>query len=95
MEGTARELVHRIQNMRREAGFEISDHIVTYYRASAELDRIVEAHGDYICQETLSLELTTANPPDDARSETHKLDGFETTLAVRWSESTVPGSQRS
>ena len=86
MEGTARELVHRIQNMRRAAGFEISDHIVTYYRASAELDRVVEAHGDYICQETLSVELSKASPPGDAHSETHKLDGIETTLAVRRSE---------
>ena len=83
LEGTARELVHRIQNMRRSAGFEISDRVVTYYRGGPELERVIDAHRDYIAQETLSLELSTADPPSDAHTETHNLDGIETTLAVR------------
>ena len=35
-EGTARELVHRLQNMRRSAGFDIADRIVTWYDGDGE-----------------------------------------------------------
>jgi len=41
-EGMAREIVHRVQNMRRSAGFDIADHIDTYYQGedSFQLERI-------------------------------------------------------
>ncbi|MCI0438115.1 MAG: class I tRNA ligase family protein, partial [Chloroflexi bacterium] len=57
MEGTARELVHRIQNMRRAADFDIADYIVTYYQGDAEIAEVIAAHEEYIRQETLSRQL--------------------------------------
>ena len=83
LEGLARELVHRIQNMRRSAGFDIADHIVTYYGGSPKLDEALSAHGDYVQRETLSTQLLRAEPPADAHTETHKVDGFDAVLAVR------------
>ena len=83
LEGLARELVHRIQNMRRSAGFDIADHITTYYRGAKELDEVVSGHGDYIRQETLSRELVNGSPPQGAYAETHKVNGLDALLAVK------------
>ncbi|MBI2871902.1 MAG: isoleucine--tRNA ligase [Chloroflexi bacterium] len=83
-EGLARELVHRLQNMRRSAGLEISDRIVTFYQGGDErLRRVMERFGTYIRQETLSLELRQSPPADSAYSERQKVDGLELTLAVQ------------
>jgi len=82
LEGQARELVHRIQGMRRDAGFDIADHIVTYYDGEDELSAIVSAHGDYIRQETLSTELVNAAPPASASQESHRFDGIEATIGL-------------
>ena len=83
LEGLARELVHRIQNMRRSAGFDIADHIVTYYQGPSELDEVVASHGEYIRQETLSREVLNEAPPEGAYSETHNVSGFEAVLGVK------------
>ena len=83
LEGDARELVHGIQNMRRSADFDIADHIVTYYESSPELDAIIAAHSDYIRQETLSQELVSQPPVDDAYTETLKVNSIEATVGVR------------
>ena len=82
-EGLARELVHRIQNMRRSAEFDIADHITTYYGGAPELDKVVATHGDYIRQETLSRQVVKAEPPEGAHSETHKVNGLEAVLGVQ------------
>ena len=80
LEGDARELVHGIQNMRRSADFDIADHIVTYYESSPELDAVIAAHSDYIRQETLSQDLVSAKPADDAYTETLKVNSIEATV---------------
>ncbi|MGQ9572828.1 MAG: isoleucine--tRNA ligase [Dehalococcoidia bacterium] len=81
-EGLARELVHRLQTMRKNAGFDIADYIVTYYQGSPELCRIMEQHGAYVRQETLSRELIAGPPPAGAHIEEHKVSGQMITLAV-------------
>jgi isoleucyl-tRNA synthetase len=81
-EGTARELVHILQNMRRSADFDIADHIVSCYRGPAEIEDVVQAHGEYIRQETLSDELVNGSAGEDALVETHKVNGLETVLGV-------------
>ena len=82
-EGLARELVHRIQNLRKAAGFQISDRIATYYRGWDRVREVLASHGDYVRQETLSSELVEGEPPPDAHSEAQKIDGQPLTLAVR------------
>ena len=83
LEGLARELVHRIQNMRRSAGFDITDHIATSYQGSPELEKVIAAHGDYIRQETLSRELVNADAGPDAYAESHSFDGQDASLGVK------------
>jgi isoleucyl-tRNA synthetase len=82
-EGLARELVHRIQNLRKAAGLEISDRIVTYYDGWPELRQLLLRHGEYVRQETLSLELVEGAPPPDAFAQEQVLDGQRVLLAVR------------
>ncbi len=83
-EGLARELVHRIQGLRRAANFEVTDHIETWYEGPGELTRVMRGpFSGYIREETLSEQLTAGSPPEGAKSETAKIDGQEITLAVR------------
>ena len=53
-EGLARELVHRIQNLRRSAGLEITDRIVAYYQGPDRIRDMLESYGDYVREETLA-----------------------------------------
>ena len=82
-EGMARELAHRIQNLRKNARFEITDRIVTYYDGPDDVARVMTVHGDYIKQETLSDDLLAPVPDDTAKSETAQIEGMEVTLGVR------------
>ncbi len=74
-EGMARELVHRIQNMRRSAGFDIADYILTYYEGVEEIKEVMKEFGNYIGQETLSRKLLEQRPPDDAYVEEMEIEG--------------------
>ncbi|MDD4859160.1 MAG: isoleucine--tRNA ligase [Dehalococcoidales bacterium] len=84
-EGMAREIVHRLQTMRRSAGFEIADNIITYYQGDEYINLILTKPdtADYIRQETLSGELMGEMPPPDSHSESFKLGGHEVTLGVK------------
>ena len=82
-EGLARELVHRIQNLRKAAGFEISDRIAVHFGASERLRAVLASHGDYVREETLAEEISEGAAPDGAYVEEQKLDGGTVALAVR------------
>ncbi|MCL0090245.1 DUF5915 domain-containing protein, partial [Dehalococcoidia bacterium] len=86
-EGLARELVHRLQTMRRSAEFDIADYIQTYYQGGATMQQVMKKFASYIKQETLSRELTEGIPPDGVYLEQHKIDGNEVVLAVKRCES--------
>jgi isoleucyl-tRNA synthetase len=74
-EGLARDIVRRIQNQRKEAGFNISDLIETYYQASSTIAEVFRDFGDYIAAETLSSVLCEASLPKGAHVATYKIDG--------------------
>ena len=83
-EGLARELVHRVQNLRRAARFELTDRIVTYYQAPDEISSVMQGRfADYIRQETLSEELIGGPAQEGAETETSKVQGMEVTLGVK------------
>ena len=81
-EGLARELVHRLQTMRRSAGFDIADYIVTYYQGGPTIQRVMLKHGPYIKQETLSRDLVEGIPKEGVYTESHRIAGEEVTLGV-------------
>jgi len=81
-EGMAREIVHRLQIMRRSAGFDIADYIITYYQGEAYVKQVMEGFADYIKQETLSRQLVEG-VPGEVFNESYKLGGYDILLGVR------------
>ena len=64
-EGLARGVVRRIQQMRKDAGFDLSDRIHTTYRTdSVDLAGVMTQLADSIKQETLSLSLLAGEPAE-------------------------------
>jgi len=83
-EGVSRELVRHLQNMRRNAKFDITDHIITYYQTKEPLiKQVINTFADYIKQETLSQELIDGLPPDRAYGEKHRISNSEVSLAIK------------
>lgn len=56
-EGIAREMINRIQNLRKDAGFEVTDKIILYLKEDVALVKVFEKHQAYIQQETLAKEI--------------------------------------
>jgi isoleucyl-tRNA synthetase len=56
-EGLARELVHKIQNLRKTAGFDVVDRIEFYYEASDKLSDAINSYDTYIAQEVLAVKM--------------------------------------
>jgi len=82
-EGTARELIHPIQNLRKESGFEVTDRIRTVLyadgAAAEEIRAALSEYADYVAAQTLSLSLELrplAEAPQDAAE-------------VEWGEGTI------
>ncbi len=65
-EGMARELVNRIQNIRKSQDFEITDKVVVTLSPADEVKEAVEAFGRYIASQVLAGELVLAEPGDGA-----------------------------
>lgn len=82
-EGMAREIVHRLQTMRKSAGFEIADYITTYYEADEYINHVMQDFSEYIKQETLSRNLVSGITEQGAFSEDFKLSGHAVKLAVK------------
>jgi isoleucyl-tRNA synthetase len=80
--GISREVVRRLQNMRRAANFDVADYIITYYQAGELIKRAITDFGDYIKQETLSRELMADFPPDGAYTEKYRISNSEILLAI-------------
>ncbi len=80
-EGTARELVNRIQNLRKDSGLEVTDRIVLEMKRHPALVSAVENNRSYICSETLAEEL---NMVDQLSNEgvTVEFDDVETEIVI-------------
>ena len=59
-EGIARELVNRIQNMRKSGGLEITDKICVIIEKNDETDKAVEVYGEYIAKQVLANSIAVA-----------------------------------
>ena len=65
-EGVARELVNRIQNIRKSSGLEITDKIQIQLTKHPQSDAAVEAYRDYICKQVLGTSLTLVDELPEA-----------------------------
>lgn len=78
-EGIARELVSKIQTMRKEAGFEVMDYIRVYYTAPAEVKDIFEKDGAAILSDVMAKE---AQEGGGGYSKEWDINGYAVTLGV-------------
>ena len=81
-EGIARELVNRIQNLRKDKGFEVTDHIVLSIERDGKTEKAFENFEAYICSETLA-KMKFEDKINNGESETFDLiDGIEVKLSI-------------
>lgn len=80
-EGVARELVNRIQNLRKDAGFEVTDRIDVTIQKDAQLDQAVLDNMTYIKNETLTEHLNLIDNIADGVEIV--FDTIETKLAIK------------
>ena len=83
-EGLAREVVSRVQRLRRDAGYRVTDRIELWVSGDRPVEDATRRHADYIAGETLARGLTigSAAPAADLAQDI-ELDGFRAHLAVR------------
>jgi isoleucyl-tRNA synthetase len=81
-EGLAREFVNRVQNMRKDADFRVTDRIRVYYRCDDEILRAaVSEYSGYIQTETLADSVDyTSHPADEMQNQS--LNGIPCAIAV-------------
>ncbi len=82
-EGLAREVVRRIQIMRKDADFELSDRIAVTYEASGMLADVMENFAEYITGETLAFQWQSGTPDSDDITATVELEGERLVLGIR------------
>ena len=78
LEGIARELVSKIQNLRKNSGFEIMDRITIYYSGDDKFKEALEKHSEYIKNETLANEIIEKEDLE----EIYDLNGHDVKLDV-------------
>jgi isoleucyl-tRNA synthetase len=87
-EGNAREMVRRIQQLRKDAGLDISDRIVIHVTTSPALRRLLHGFGGYVREETLAVDLHQLQAEQDEQIPDHlpqtqfDLDNEMVTVAI-------------
>lgn len=84
LEGLARELISRVQRLRKESGFAVSDRIVLSVWGDSEIETAAGSHAAWIAEEVLARELAVGGPPGtDEPVHEVELDGRTVSLTVR------------
>ncbi|MCB0128253.1 MAG: class I tRNA ligase family protein, partial [Caldilineaceae bacterium] len=81
-EGNARELVRRIQQLRKDAGLEISDRITLYVSDSPVASDLLAKYGDYVQEETLTTNLVQNGVPGEVAQVAFALGDVEVTVGL-------------
>ncbi|NLY90864.1 MAG: class I tRNA ligase family protein, partial [Firmicutes bacterium] len=80
-EGLAREIVSKVQNMRKTAQYELTDRIKITYWAGPEVTAAIGAYQDYICEETLAVAIEQVTGQGDDFTE-WDINGYPAGLKV-------------
>ncbi|MDI3481783.1 MAG: isoleucyl-tRNA synthetase [Tepidanaerobacteraceae bacterium] len=83
LEGIARELTSKIQNMRKEAGFEVEDKIHLYYSGDETIDEVMAKFGAEIQTDTLALSVERTLPPEDGFSRVWDINNHKVNIGVK------------
>ena len=83
-EGIARELVNRIQNLRKDKGYDLTDKIMLKIQEHSGIINAINSHKNYICSETLASELQLeAILPTEGNLEVEVAEEVKTIIAIR------------
>lgn len=82
LEGIARDIINRIQNIRKSRDYDITDRINLVFEPNAEIDGALDAFGDYIGKQVLAESITTASLENDDNVEILDIDGIETRVRI-------------
>jgi len=78
-EGIARDIINRIQNLRKDRGYNITDRITLVFAQNEETDAVIAQFADYIASQVLADSITTGNPDN---AEILDIDGVEVKVAI-------------
>ncbi|HLF15467.1 MAG TPA: isoleucine--tRNA ligase [Bacteroidota bacterium] len=81
-EGFAREFVNRVQNLRKDSGFKVTDRIAIAYRAGERLSSALREHKEYIQNETLAVAFTDA-PGGGGDTGEVELNGESCSISIK------------
>ncbi len=79
-EGIAREFINRIQNIRKDSGFDVTDKIIVKIQPNDLTDKAVADYADYIAAQTLAKSVATDNSLNDDNAQKVDLDDNLTVL---------------
>ncbi|MFN8229359.1 MAG: isoleucine--tRNA ligase [Bacteroidia bacterium] len=79
-EGLAREVVNRIQNYRKDNGFEVTDKIFVKIQQNVHLDNAIQTNLSYICNETLTEDLQLVTNLESSNASVLEVDEIIKTL---------------
>ncbi|HXN04551.1 MAG TPA: isoleucine--tRNA ligase [Candidatus Acidoferrum sp.] len=82
LEGLARDLVRKIQELRKQSGFAVEDRIRLFYDGDGILAEALERWRDYIATETLAVAVARGAAPDGASTETLQIEGHDLKVSV-------------
>lgn len=81
-EGLAREFVNRIQNMRKDAGFDVVDKIIINFTGDDGIVKAINNFNQYISTETLAEKLSQQNNPEGGFTQEWKIGEFECSINI-------------
>jgi isoleucyl-tRNA synthetase len=73
-EGIAREFINRIQNIRKESGFEVTDKVEIRIKKNESLNQAIEIHKEYICSQTLANSILLVENIDGDNAKMVEID---------------------
>jgi isoleucyl-tRNA synthetase len=82
-EGYAREVISKVQTMRKDTGFEVTDRISLYYECDDELAAALEEYRDMIGRTTLATSIARGKAPEGAAGQQWDINGKKAVLAVQ------------
>ena len=80
-EGIAREIVNRVQNIRKSKGLEVTDKIEINIKRSVDLENAINSNLDYVKGETLAIKLYFSEKLDEG--EIIEFDNITTTITIK------------
>ena len=82
-EGYAREVISKLQTMRKDAGLDVVDRIQVAYEAGEALSQALSTHARLISDVVLATSFEAGSAPDGAYSQTWDINGQEATLHIK------------